>query len=126
VKISIIQRGDLKRTERFLSFLNNGNLFRRVDALAQQGVTALRAATPVESSRTANSWSYEVRMGARSVTIMWKNSHVVNGVPIAIILVYGHGTGTGGYVKGRNYINPAMKPVFDRIADDVWKAVKSA
>lgn len=97
-----------------------------LDALAQQGVNALAAATPIESGLTAASWSYEIETVGDRTTISWINTHRDNGVNVAIILQYGHGTGTGGYVSGRDYINPAIKPIFDQIADDVWKKVTLA
>lgn len=106
--------------------MSKGDLFREVSRQAQLGVNALAAATPVDSGVTANSWGYEVKKSGGSLTVTWTNTHNVSGVVIAIILQYGHGTGTGGYVQGRDYINPAMKPVFDKIADNVWKAVTSA
>lgn len=87
------------------------------------GVDALANATPVESGLTAQSWYFEVESGGGSHRITWKNRNVNQGVPIAIILQYGHGTGTGGYVAGRDYINPAIRPAFDKIADAVWKEV---
>lgn len=123
---SFESKGDFKRTERFLRTMSDNGIFRRLEGLGKQGVKALESATPVDSSETATSWSYKVKSSKGSHSITWFNGHVVNGVPIAIILQYGHGTGTGGYVQGRDYINPAMKPVFDKIADDVWKAVTSA
>lgn len=89
----------------------------------QEGVHALASATPVESGETANSWYYEVECSKTSSTITFLNSHVNKGVPIAIILQYGHGTGTGGWVQGRDYINPAIQPIFDRIADEAWREV---
>lgn len=91
-----------------------------------EGVRALASSTPVESGLTANSWAFEVRNSGNSWTIAWTNSNIVGGVPVAILLQYGHGTGTGGYVQGIDYINPAVRPIFDKIAEDVWKAVKSA
>lgn len=87
------------------------------------GVNALSNATPVESALTASSWYYEVESRRGYHSIRWYNSNVNQGVPIAIILQYGHGTGTGGYVRGRDYINPAIRPVFDQIANEVWKEV---
>jgi hypothetical protein len=87
------------------------------------GVDALANATPVESGLTAQSWYYEVESGGGRHRITWKNRNVNQGVPIAIILQYGHGTGTGGYVAGRDYINPAIRPAFEKIADEVWKEV---
>lgn len=90
------------------------------------GVDALRSATPVDSSFTASSWKYQIKREGDGFSLEWTNGHIEDGVPIAIILQYGHGTGTGGYVQGRDYINPALKPVFDKIATDIEKAVKSA
>ena len=87
------------------------------------GVTALASATPVESGLTASSWSYEVVGNQQNFTITWTNSHVVEGANIAILLQYGHGTGTGGYVQGRDYINPAIIPVFDKIRDELFREV---
>jgi len=89
-------------------------------------VTALAAATPVESGETAKAWSYKIVKQGRSHSIEWHNSHVEGGSPIAILLQYGHGTGTGGYVQGRDFINPAIQPIFDQIAADIWKVVTSA
>ena len=97
-----------------------------LDPFARQGIDALRHATPVDSGLTADSWGYKITTNSKNTTIMWTNSHIVDGRPIAILLQFGHGTGTGGYVQGIDYINPAIRPVFDRIADSVWKAVTSA
>lgn len=91
----------------------------------REGVAALSSATPRDSGRTASSWGFEVSKAGGVYTITWTNSDVENGFPVAIMLQYGHGTGTGGYISGRDFINPAMRPVFDRIADRVWKAVTS-
>lgn len=90
----------------------------------QQGVDALASATPEDSGLTASSWSYRIENNGKTSAIIWENSNLANGYfPVAIMLQYGHGTGTGGYVQGVDYINPAIKPVFDRIADTVWKVV---
>jgi hypothetical protein len=97
-----------------------------LESLGQKGVAALSSATPVDSGLTAASWSYEISNKNGRTTITWFNSHVESGVNIAIILQYGHGTGTGGYVSGRDYINPAIQPIFDQIAEDMWKKVTSA
>ena len=94
------------------------------DKYGQTGVNALSAATPVESGETASSWYYEIEVKSGLVSIIWKNRHVEDGRPIAILLQYGHGTGTGGYVQGRDYINPAMGPIFDEIEIALWKEVK--
>jgi hypothetical protein len=103
-----------------------GENFRSLDAHAQDGVAALQAHTPVDSGITANSWDYEIIDDGVDLQIIWSNYNVNKGVNIAIILQYGHGTGTGGYVAGRDYINPAIQPTFDKISDRVWKAVTSA
>ena len=123
--ITFEAKGGWDRTESFLKRAIRLNLVPRLQAAAAEGVAALAAATPKESGLTANSWTAEVTIGANGFTIEWQNTHVVSGVPIAIILQYGHGTGTGGYVQGRDYINPAIQPVFDKIADEIWKEVTS-
>lgn len=118
--------GSFGKTESFLAKMAQDNVRAALERGGRAGVQALSAATPVESGATAASWSFEIVSSGRSQSITWTNSNIESGVPIAVILQYGHGTGTGGYVQGRDYINPAMKPIFDRIADDVWKAVTSA
>ena len=123
--ITFEAKGGWDRTESFLKRAIRLNITQRLQAAAAEGVAALAAATPKESGLTANSWTAEVTIGANGFTIEWQNTHVVSGVPIAIILQYGHGTGTGGYVQGRDYINPAIQPVFDKIADEIWKEVTS-
>jgi hypothetical protein len=125
-KISFGTKGNFNKTEKFLSAMRRGDMFAALDAYGKEGVAALAAATPTESGATAGAWGYKVSKSSGRATIEWTNSHIVNGVPIAIILQYGHGTGTGGYVQGRDYINPALRPVFDKIADKAWKAVTSA
>jgi hypothetical protein len=103
--------------------LNTAGVFARY---GQAGVTALSNATPVESGETANSWYYEVEVKPGLVSIIWKNRHIDGGQNVAILLQYGHGTGTGGYVQGRDYINPAMRPIFDQIEAELTKVVRSA
>lgn len=124
--ITFTSSGSFSKTESFLKRMSRADIFQTLDKYGLMGVQALAAATPVDSGVTAASWSYEVRRTRNSYSIVWTNSHIENGVPIAIILQYGHGTGTGGYVQGHDYINPAIKPVFDQIADSVWKVVTSA
>lgn len=97
-----------------------------LEANAQAGVAALEAATPAESGLAAGSWGYKIESSKGRHSIVWTNNDIEDGFPVAIMLQYGYGTGTGGYVEGRDYINPALKPVFDRISDQVWKAVTSA
>ena len=117
--------GDFKNLRRFLAKPIAPEIQRILNSYGRQGVAALASATPTLSGFTAAAWRYEVLITRRQYTIRWYNTHVVSGVPIAIILQYGHGTGTGGYVQGRNYINPAIQPVFDKIAEEGWKAVSS-
>ena len=97
-----------------------------LDKYGHAGVSALAGATPMESGKTANSWTYEIETKGGYSTITFLNTNVNNGVNIALILQYGHGTGTGGWVEGRDYINPAIRPVFDKLADDAWKEITSA
>lgn len=123
--ISFSSSGSFDRTERFLRRILQGDLYRSLDAQAQIGVAALSSATPIDSGETASSWTSEVQIGGGTCTIIWSNGAMAGG-PLAIMLQYGHGTGTGGYVAGRDYINPAIKPVFDRIAETVWREVTSA
>lgn len=123
--ITFTHRGDLKETERFLKAAKKQDFYKNVAAFAQEGVEALSEATPIDSGETATSWGYRIENKDGQVSIIWTNSNVNQGVSIAIILQYGHGTGTGGYVAGQDYINPAMKPIFDKIADGVWKEVTS-
>ena len=94
-----------------------------LDKYGKEGVAALASATPVDTGLTASSWSYEIKQKNGSISISFKNSNIQNGVPIAIILQYGHGTRNGGWVQGRDYINPAIQPIFDRIANDAWREV---
>lgn len=118
--------GSFKKTELFLQRMLKGDMFSSLEQFAREGVDALSSATPVDSGLTSESWTYEIRKSRGFYQIVWSNSNVVDGRPIAILLQYGHGTGTGGYVEGYDYINPAMRPIFDRIAENVWKAVTSA
>lgn len=125
--ISMTITGSTARTERFLQTMQDPNvLAANLSSLGQRGVTALASHTPTDTGLTANSWGYEVTSKSGSVTITWFNTHTINGVNIAIILQYGHGTGTGGWVSGRDYINPAIQPIFDDIANEMWKKVTSA
>lgn len=116
-------KGDFSKTTRFLERAKEAVHLGDLDKYGREGVAALASATPVDSGTTANSWYYEIAHSKGSVTITFSNSHVNKGVPIAIILQYGHGTGTGGWVRGRDYINPAIQPIFDKIADEAWREV---
>lgn len=122
--IGVRTKGDNDKTTKALKRILNGNLFSDLERYGQMGVDALSKATPVESGLTANSWVYKVFRG-RKPGIAWYNTNMAGGTSIAILIQYGHGTGTGGYVAGRDFINPAIRPLFDKIADDIWKKVKS-
>ena len=118
--------GSFKKTESFLASLSKQSIRGTLEKYARQGVSVLESATPEESGLTATSWDYEIISSRGSYSIVWTNDNIVDGVPVAILLQYGHGTGTGGYVQGQDFINPAIKPIFDQIAQDVWKAVTNA
>ena len=124
--ITIQSQGDWKNTQKYLERMSTGEIFKLLEKYGQQGVTALATATPIDSGATANSWDYEVQIGKGLYSIIWTNDNVVHGQPIAILIQYGHGTGTGGWVEGRDYINPAIKPIFDRILNEVWREVTSS
>lgn len=124
--VIVKQKGDFSKTEKFLNSISKKQYYRNLQKYAVQGVAALASATPIDSGTTANSWDYEIRQTKNSVSIYWTNSNVNKGVPIAVIIQYGHGTRNGGYVQGRDYINPAMRPIFDKIAENVWKEVISS
>jgi len=121
--IQFKQKGDFSKTETFLKKLRKLDLDSVLDKYGKLGVQALANATPVETGKTAASWDYKIEKGKGVVTITWTNSNVNNGVPIALLIQYGHGTGTGGYVQGRDYIKPAILPIFDQLADALWKEV---
>lgn len=121
--ISFTNKGDFSKTFSFLKNVKNKNIDSILSKYGQMGVDSLSKATPIDSGETANSWNYKIENKNGQSTISWYNTNIVNGCSIAIILQYGHGTGTGGYVEGRDYINPAMKGVFDKIADQAWKEV---
>ena len=121
--ISFRQKGDFSKLNKYLERVRETAKVGILDKYGREGVAALSSATPVETGKTANSWSYKIKRQNGSVSIEFYNSNINNGVPIAIILQYGHGTGTGGWVQGIDYINPAIQPIFDKIANDAWKEV---
>lgn len=123
--IRFVHKGDFRKTERFLTRAQKAEFLRNLEGFGQRGVLALASATPIESGETALSWGYEIVSGPSGASIYWSNDNIQNGVNIAVILQYGHGTGTGGYVQGRDYINPAIRPIFDEIAEQAWKEVTS-
>lgn len=121
--ISFRQKGDFSKLNRYFERVREAARVGVLDKYGREGVAALASATPVETGKTANSWYYEIKRQNGSVSLEFYNSNIIQGVPIAVILQYGHGTGTGGYVQGRDYINPAIQPLFDKIANDAWKEV---
>ena len=121
--ISFRQEGDFSKVTRYLEKVKTAVNLSSLDRYGREGVAALASATPVDSGKTANSWYYEIKFDRESATITFCNSNIQNGVPIAIILQYGHGTRNGGWVEGRDYINPALRPIFDNIAQEAWKEV---
>lgn len=121
--IHCVVKGDWKRTKSFLKKSRKIDLKSLLKTYAEEGVNALKSATPVQSGKTAESWTYEIVQTNNKIVINWLNTNVNDGVPIAVILDYGHGTGWGGYVQGKHYISPAIRPIFDQIADSAWKEV---
>lgn len=126
MSITFSSNGSFKKTRRFLNKMSKRDIFKSLERYGREGVNALANATPVDSSLTASSWNYEITRKRGTYSIVWTNSNTNRGTPIAILIQYGHGTGTGGYVQGVDYINPALRPIFERIAADVWKEVTSA
>lgn len=122
--ISFRQKGDFSKVTKYLERLKQGIRLSILDAYGRKGVEVLRASTPLDSGETANSWFYKIQNDGETATISFHNSNSNDGVPIAIILQYGHGTGTGGWVQGRDYINPAIQPLFDELVTEVCWEVK--
>lgn len=121
--IKFRHKGDFAKLTRYFERVNEAVRLKDLDKYGREGVAALASATPVDSGLTAASWYYEIEHRDGRVAIKFMNSNINKGVPIAIILQYGHGTGTGGWVEGRDYINPAIQPIFDRIVNDGWREV---
>ncbi len=121
--ITVTSSGSFDNTEGFLKRASSGDIFDTLGRYGEQGRAALAAATPKDTGRSADSWTYEVKKSKGSWQIIWSNTDQENGFPVAIMLQYGHGTGTGGYVQGVDYINPAIKPIFDQIAAAAWREV---
>lgn len=121
--ISFAHKGNFSRTEKFLKTASNKNYKSVLEQYAQAGVSALSSATPIDTGKTASSWSYVIEQSENTSSIIWTNSNIQNGVNIALILQYGHGTKNGGYVQGIDYINPSLQPIFNKIADAAWKEV---
>lgn len=121
--ISIKQKGDFSKTEKFLKKSFGKDYMPVLEKYGKEGVTVLSEATPVDTGLTASSWYYEIIQNDSGISVVWKNSNIQKGISIAIILQYGHGTRNGGYVNGIDYINPALKPIFEKLADEAWKEV---
>ena len=121
--ISFRKKGDFSKLTSFLERAKETVYLGDLNKYGRQGVAALASATPVDTGKTASSWSYKIENNNGSISISFENSNVQDGVPIAIILQYGHGTRNGGWVEGRDYINPAIQPIFDQIVNDAWKEV---
>lgn len=121
--ISFTQKGDFSKLTNWLERIKEKIKSGKLNKYGDMGVEALRAATPKDTGLTADAWYYEIQNNRNGLSIVWNNWNVNQGVNIAVILQYGHGTGWGGYVVGRDYINPAIKPVFEQIANDLWKEV---
>lgn len=121
--ITISSKGSFEKTETSLKRMKRSEIFASLEGYAREGVAALANATPTDSGLTAESWTYEIVQKLGRHAIIFHNSHMVDGRPVAILIQYGHATGTGGYVQGRDYINPVIMPLFDKIAAEVWKVV---
>lgn len=124
--IRITAKGNFGHTHKFLKRMQNKSYFTILDKYGKKGVDLLQSATPIDSGETAQSWGYEITEKNGNYTLRWFNMNVNDGVNIAVILQYGHATKSGGWVEGRDYINPAMKPIFENLADEVWREVKNA
>lgn len=121
---SVSSKGDFKRSKSYLTKILRGEIYADLSEHGRRGVIALAQATPEDSGETASSWDFRIIRSHKTYGVEWFNTHIVDGAPIAILLQYGHATGTGGYVRGRDYINPAIQPIFDQIARDVEKRVR--
>lgn len=121
--IGFKQKGDFSNTTNYLKKLKNAKILKVLERYGQEGVKALSSATPVDSGLTASSWYYRIEQNLNSAKLIFCNSNVNKGVPIAVILQYGHATGTGGWVEGRDYINPALQPIFDELVKNAWGEV---
>ena len=121
--IKMVCTGSFNKTEQFLKKANKASKTIDLTKYGEKGVAALQAATPTRTGKTASSWYYKIEKSGSTITLSFLNSNVNRGVPIAIILQYGHGTNNGGWVQGRDYINPALRPVFDEMVQAIWKEV---
>lgn len=118
-------KGNFNNTEKLLENAKKINYRRILDKYGREGVAVLSSVTPIDSGLTSMSWTYEIKEYSGGIEVIWKNTNIVNGVPVAILLQYGHGTRNGGYVQGRDYINPALQPIFDRLSEEIRREVAS-
>lgn len=123
--ITLTSKGDYSKVTRYLEKLPEAARVKVLEKYGEKGVAALSAATPIDTGLASSSWYYEIERGSGYARITFMNSDVENGFPVAIMLQYGHGTGTGGWVEGRDYINPAIQPVFDELVEEAWREVTS-
>lgn len=121
--IGFRQKGDFSKTTKMLKRMNTSTIIKSLEKYAREGVVALASATPVDTGLTASSWYYKIKYEQNAISILFCNSNIQNGIPIAIILQYGHGTRNGGWVQGRDYINPAIQPIFDKLVQQAWGEV---
>lgn len=118
--IKFKQKGDFKKTQKFFERSGKGDFYKGLQSFGEQGVIALRDATPKKTGKTANSWSYSINKSKKGISLTWNNSNINDGAHVAILIQYGHATPSGYYVEGIDYINPALKPIFDEIGKQVW------
>lgn len=124
--ISIRQKGNFEKTEKFLKKSLGRNYMTILEKYALEGVAALSATTPVDTGLTSVSWYYDIIQNEDGYSIVWKNANIQNGLNIAVLLQYGHATRNGGYVQGIDYVNPALKPIFEKLAEDAWMEVTNS
>jgi hypothetical protein len=126
-KITIKSKGDFTKTLKFLRFISSRYFYNKIEHYAKKGVVALSEATPIDSGESSDSWGYEIDISKDKTTITWTNSNTtVEGVPVVLLVQYGHATRNGGYVEGFDFINPAIKPIFDEMAESIWREVQNA
>lgn len=121
--ISVTTKGSFGASEKFLKHLKKRDIFKSLERFGERGVAALANATPTDSGETANSWYFEVTQRRGYYVISWHNHNLTGSIPVAVLLQYGHATRNGGWVEGQDFINPAIRPVFDQIATEAWKVV---
>lgn len=122
--IKVTKKGNFNKTRNVIKNIHNKKYMNILERIGRLGVDALSRATPVDTDKTSNSWGYSIEQGENSVSVVWTNSNIVNGwANVAVLIQYGHATRNGGYVQGRDYINPAMRPLFDQLAKEAWEAI---